>query len=225
MIATNKYGKYVIPDNHDRPVTQKLREGKVYEPDTIKFLRNNHNNGSIVTAGTYIGDFLPGISKACRHKIYGFEPVPENYKYAKINCLLNDLDNVLLQNICLSDHTGTIKMRVFDVETGNTLGGGSHVTTNPASRDIDVPCKRLDSLIPSDDLITIIQLDVERHEESVLAGAVNTINDNKPIIIVETLPQEFYNFYLQPLDYTIHSKKLHNNSILYIENKHKNLIF
>ena len=34
-IYVNDYGKYYIPPHHDRPVTQALKKGKIYEHNTI----------------------------------------------------------------------------------------------------------------------------------------------------------------------------------------------
>ena len=83
IICKNKYGTYIIPASHNRPVTYELKRGSIYEPLTIEFILKNFNNQSIVTAGTYIGDFLPAFKNV--NNVYAFEPVEENYIYANIN--------------------------------------------------------------------------------------------------------------------------------------------
>ena len=44
LICKNKYGTFIVPKEHNRPVTRALRKGKVYEPKTIEFIRKNYNN-------------------------------------------------------------------------------------------------------------------------------------------------------------------------------------
>ena len=83
LLCENKYGTYIVPASHNRPVTNELKRGSVYEPFTIEFIQKNFNNQSIVTAGTYIGDFLPAFKDI--KNVYAFEPVEENYIYVR-NC-------------------------------------------------------------------------------------------------------------------------------------------
>ena len=221
MICTNKYGKYVIPKNHTRPVTNCLRKGIPFEPETIEFVRNNHNNLPIVTAGTYIGDFLPAFKNI--RTVFAFEPVPENYKYAHINKILNDLNNVSLENLCLSDNNEDNRM----VISNNNIprGGASRIIDSPVNKSdkiITVKSIQLDDYLEGkNNRISIIQLDVEGHEDCVLKGAMKTIEACTPIIIVETRPKiDTYNK-LVSLGYSYHTRRLHGNHILYVKNEHK----
>ena len=77
MVAYNKYGGYFTPlSSRRRPAVQSILMGKIHEPDTISFMRNSCNSGDIIHAGTFFGDFLPGLSSALSDnaKIWAFEP-------------------------------------------------------------------------------------------------------------------------------------------------------
>ena len=220
IICKNKYGTYIIPASHNRPVTSELKRGSIYEPFTIEFILKNFNNQSIVTAGTYIGDFLPAFKNV--NNVYAFEPVEENYIYANINKKINSLNNVILENMCLSNISDTKNM--VTCINGVLCGGGSKIIQNDqkSSNNIIEKVKsiELDKYLDSNIPISIIQLDVEGHETEVLGGSMQTIQKYKPIIIVETKPTKIIEEKLFNMGYNYHAVKLHDNKIMYIETKH-----
>lgn len=221
ILCQNKYGTYVVPASHKRPVTYELKRGSVYEPFTIEFIQKNFNNQSIVTAGTYIGDFLPAFKDITN--VYAFEPVEENYVYANINKKVNSLNNVILENMCLSNISENKNM--VTCINGVFCGGGSKIIKNEqkSSNNIieKVKSVELDEYLDKSIPISIIQLDVEGHESEALEGGMQTIEKYKPIIIVETKPAKLTEDKLLNMGYIYHAVKLHDNKILYVEGKHK----
>lgn len=221
IYCKNMYGVYRLPSSHNRPVVNELKNGNVYEPATIKFILKNNNGDAIITAGTYVGDFLPAFKYIS--KVYAFEPSKENYMYSKINISLNNLLNVELKNYCLSNKNGY--QNFITCDNGIKLGGGSHVWNGyceyPNKVIENVESVTLDKYFENNNIkISIIQLDVEGHESEVLEGAINIIQQNKPIIIVESKPKPHIQQKLFDLDYSYHQKTLHANSILYIKSLH-----
>ena len=221
LICKNKYGTFIVPKEHKRPVTHALRNGKVYEPNTIEFIRKNYDNKNIVTAGTYIGDFLPAFHNI--PKVFAFEPVTENYIYANLNKNLNNLDNVTLENLCLSN-INTKQNMVTHINNVPCGGGSSIIQIDSLSenkRTEEVTSIKLDDYLNHNrSPISIIQLDVEGHETQVIEGGIKTIEKNKPIIIIESKPKKYIKNKLFELGYSYHHTKLHHNTILYIKNKH-----
>lgn len=221
LLYENKYGTYIVPASHNRPVTNELKRGSVYEPFTIEFIQKNFNNQSIVTAGTYIGDFLPAFKDI--KNVYAFEPVEENYIYANLNKKINSLNNVTLENMCLSN-VNEQKNMITSIN-GVLCGGGSKIIHNEqkSSNNIieKVKSVELDKYLDKSIPISIIQLDVEGHETEALEGGMQTIEKYKPIIIVETKPTKITEDKLFSMGYNYHAVKLHDNKILYIEGKHK----
>jgi len=175
-IAYNKYGGFCIPlASHHRPAAQKVLSGKVYEQETIDYIvRNVARGGDIIHAGTYFGDFLPALSRACTDggKVWAFEPNPENYRCATITKSINHLKNVELTNAGLGSKKGTLYMRVLD-EGGRALGGASHfvgaeIENNHQLSEVEIV--KVDDAVASNRQVSILQLDVEGFEKSALMG-------------------------------------------------------
>ncbi|WP_299392789.1 FkbM family methyltransferase [Pelagibius sp.] len=195
-IAYTESGGFCVPlSSRHRPAARRILEGSVYEPDTIAFLTAHCGDGDIVHAGTYFGDFLPALSRACSRdaKIWAFEPNPENFRCASVTRALNVLDNVHLTNCGLGASGGSAVMQVRSPD-GRALGGGSQLqnqgTALSADLTVEVGIVALDDVIPPDRGVSIIQLDVEGFEQEALSGAMKTLSRCKPILVLETLPEE-----------------------------------
>ena len=145
----NEYGGYCLPESSlHRTAPRKVLRAKVYEPDTIAFMREHCGGGDVVHAGTYFGDFLPGVASALDPgcTLWAFEPNRENYRCANITALINDLDNVQLTNAGLGQQRETLWFRTRDAD-GTPLGGKSHVVAAAASNS------------SSDDQVDIVTID------------------------------------------------------------------
>ena len=67
-----------------------------------------------------------------------------------------------------------------------------------------VPVFRIDDLVPGDRHVSMIHLDVERHEREALTGALGTIARCRPAILVETVPEgAWLDAHLAPLGYAV----------------------
>lgn len=186
-VFENIYGRYSVPDGLDaRPAVKRVKAGEVYEPKTIAFMRETVGTGDIIHAGTFFGDFLPGLSSAMAPdaRIWAFEPNPVSAHHAAETIALNDLSNVTLTNAALSNQTGVIHFRTHD-ETGAALGGHSHFADGSGAGVEEVQSVMLDFAVPLDRPVSILQLDVEGHEIEALWGAYHIINRWKPILVLE----------------------------------------
>ena len=164
-----------------------ILHGQVWEPETIAFMRDNCGGGDIIHAGTYFGDFLPGLSAAIsdRALLWAFEPNKENYRCASITVELNALHHrVKLTHAALGPKEGAVMLSVVD-DSGRSIGGMSHVNERGNESVTQIA---LDGFIPGDRLISILQLDVEGYEEGALRGGEHLIRRAKPILILETVP-------------------------------------
>jgi FkbM family methyltransferase len=192
-IAYNGFGGYCIPlSSRHRPAAQTVLGGRVYEPRTIAYLTSRCGDGDIVHAGTYFGDFLPALSRACvpEARIWAFEPNPENYRCAVITCCINGLDRVELINAALGEKQGALPMLTKD-ERGRGMGGGSRIVANLDAGGTElVKVVTVDEVVPPDLTVSILQLDVESHEKEALLGAAETIRRSSPIIVLESLPED-----------------------------------
>jgi len=188
-IAYNELGGYAIPlSSRHRLTAQEILKGRIYEKETIDFIKRSYNFGDIIHAGTYFGDFLPALSRVLDKSsaVWAFEANVENYKCAKLTLLINSLFNVNLENYGLSDQNGTKKF-VISSKSGLPLGGGSKIIDDNVEGSLyeEVDVVSIDSIVPEDRHISIIHLDIEGHEQQALQGGLNTIKRCMPILIFE----------------------------------------
>lgn len=194
QIAYNRLGAYCVPESsRQRPAAQAVLRGDVYEAQTIELLRQQCGRGDVVHAGTYFGDFLPGVASALKPgaKLWAFEPNAENYRCARLTVELNDLQNVVLTHAALGEAAGTSFLLTSDREA-QSLGGASHLLASDAPSDssrghlVQVVC--IDDAVPIERHVSVLQLDVEGHEQRALAGALRTLERCRPLLILEELP-------------------------------------
>lgn len=132
IIKYNKYGGYCIPIKAiHRPAAHMILSNRVYESQTIEFIRNNAKGGDIIHAGTFFGDFLPALATAIQGhaKIWAFEPNPESYRCAQITILINNIKNTHLTNAGLGARNDISFIETVD-DHGNELGGASRITSS-----------------------------------------------------------------------------------------------
>lgn len=192
--AENQFGKYCIPKSSaHRPAAEKVLSGGVYEKKTIAFIRRNAANGDVVHAGTYFGDFIPGVATALQTDalLWAFEPNHENFSCAEKTISLNALNNVRLHHCGLGKKTETLPFQTRS-SSGESLGGASRFSRKALVKGEhhlceNVPIRRIDDVVSRDRLVSIIHLDVEGYEQSALIGAKQTLVRCKPILILEIL--------------------------------------
>ena len=185
LYAENHYGRYMFPVSlSHRPVCQVLSRSDVWEPNLVKFVRQHIGNKSMIHAGTFIGDMIPAFSSGTKGTIYAFEPVKQHYNIAVENIKLNSLSNVIIKNNGLSNKREVLQMTTTNRHSED-LGGGSFISSEG---NVEVDCVTIDTVIPSQAKISIIQLDIEGYETHAIQGAKKVIMKNRPILILETLP-------------------------------------
>jgi FkbM family methyltransferase len=200
-LCVNEFGRYAIPlSSSYRPAAQTVLRGDVWERDTVELLRA-HADRDVVHAGTYFGDFLPGVSAVMKpgRTVYAFEPNAENHACAEWTIVLNGLDNVRLQRAALGDANTTRQMQTS--WNGQALGGASRIADGEGPGYAYINAVRLDDVLPPGSDIGVLQLDVEGFEEPALAGALGTISRCRPMLILETVPEAFIASRLAPLGY------------------------
>jgi FkbM family methyltransferase len=198
----------------------RILAGEIYEPQTIKFLATNCSDGDLVHAGTYFGDFLPALSRACAPGalVWAFEPNFENFRCAEITCLINGLKNVRLMHAALGEKAETRIIATTDAR-GAALGGasrllGDHTMGRPGKTE-KVNVAPVDQLVPQERRVSIVQLDVEGQEQRALFGCLQTIIRWRPVIVVETSPDvTWFEEHLAPLGYGA-GPRIHGNHVFW----------
>lgn len=175
-----------------RQAAQRVLAGEVWERETLDYLMQSCGSGDVVHAGTYFGDFLPALARACAGGIvWAFEPNPNSFRCASMTARLNDLSNIELMNAALGAATDTVPMLVKG-KRGRDLGGASRI--GPEAKEaapghaVEVQVVMLDDVVPDDRNISLMHLDVEGLEREAMLGALRTIRRCRPVLVLESLP-------------------------------------
>ena len=192
IIASNKHGRYCVPkSSQSRPAARTVLAGEVWEEKTISLMAMNCGDADIVHAGTYFGDFLPGLSRALKPgaRLWAFEPSHENFLCAQQTIALNDLTNVSLIRAGLGARSdeGSLCVSI----AGEARGGSSSLmrSKKPDAVYEDVQILALDDVVPPERHVSVMQFDVEDYEQQALKGARNILKRCLPLLILEMLPQ------------------------------------
>jgi FkbM family methyltransferase len=125
-------------------------------------------------------------------QVVAFEPGSVACTLLELNLAMNDVDNVEVQPVGLSDRAGTAK---YSVNWKNL--GGSYVPSlgKPKLRselydvnDVDIDLVPGDSILDPDSPVGFVKIDVEGMESHVLRGLDRTIDRYRPVIMLEQLP-------------------------------------
>jgi len=151
--------------------------------DYINYLKKKKNKNLIICdIGAQSGSFTLLSSLHPETIWHSFEPVKISFKLLKKNIEINNIKNVNIYNIALSNFKGNDKIKIPN--NGHlglpTLGKTPRHIDSFFEEDIYVDY--LDNILEKTDLIKI---DVEGAEIHVLEGMENIIKKYKPIILLE----------------------------------------
>jgi FkbM family methyltransferase len=99
-----------------------------------------------------------------------------------------------------------------DPASGNALGGRSRFTAGSDGKDLErVEVVAIDEVVPKERTVSVIHLDVEGFEQEALTGALARIQKDRPLLILETVPdEEWLAHNLYPLGYKKDGMVCHN---------------
>ena len=164
-----------------------------YEPE-IKLIEEFVISGTDgLDIGVYQGIYSYEISKYAK-TVHAFEFNPIIFSFLNRN-IYKIINNIKLYNFGLSSRDGKTTLRIpirnklaneENYEEFFEMGRATIHNKNEFNkfRSFDVNVKKLDNL-QFENPISFIKIDVEGHEIEVIEGAIETINKNKPILLVE----------------------------------------
>jgi len=156
-----------------------------YEPHLADFIRRVLEPGMVaVDVGANVGRHMLTMSRLVGEAghVYAFEPNSENCRALMLTIRENDLSNVELIPVALSDRIGAI---AFTQAIGGN-GGFLYFIDDPVLHPncSVVPTIPLDTLIDPVRL-DFIKVDVEGAEHLVISGAMDLIRKHRPVIVTE----------------------------------------
>lgn len=158
-----------------------------------------HWPGRIIDVGANTGFY--SLLALCAHEnntVLGFEPDPNVLAILRQNIELNSLSSRMkIEPIALSDKRGEAKLYIplqdhGLVESSSSLESGFK---SEHSEEVTVPVDLLDNRITQSTTITLIKIDVEGHEKSMMMGGEATIELHRPIVIVELLDTADFKYF------------------------------
>jgi len=124
--------------------------------------------------------------------VISFEPNPQARRYFSENCALNQVDNVRIESVALSNEEGSTK---FFVQKGPVSWNSSLFQdfASQKGRDdvetIDVQLSTLNRYVRDHGIVPkVIKIDAEGAECLILKGAMETIEEHRPAVIMEFNP-------------------------------------
>lgn len=172
----------IIDPSVDRGVELSLHETGTYEKGILDFIKKNfQKEGCFVDVGANIGLMSIFVAKNFpTSRVVSFEAHPVTKSILDDNIELNQIHNILVHPIALSNVAGNVM--IYDNWEVNR-GGASIKFNTGTSSGIAVKCAALDEFPELNP--TIIKIDVEGAEWDVLQGAKEVIQRCKPILIIE----------------------------------------
>ena len=146
---------------------------------------NQVKNKNIIDAGGYIGDSAILFSDYTDKNVYSFEPFLHHYNMMLKTIELNKKNNIIPVNIALGDENKELSL----YSSGN-LNMGLSIEANSKQSDINqienkVKMVTLDSYVKENNIeVGLIKTDLEGFEQPFLKGAINTIKEQKPVLII-----------------------------------------
>lgn len=159
-----------------------------YSKREMHFLRDlapKKDNGYFLDIGANVGTtsvyFRKNICSTLKY--IAFEPLKINYKYLRLNCILNDCDDIQVENIGLSNTNEVKNMVLFDGAFGSSMvmeGNGTYekcqfMTLDNYMRKNNIAAEEL----------SYIWVDVQCHELEVLEGALETLKQSEAALYIE----------------------------------------
>lgn len=151
-----------------------------YERDAQRIFARHVRPGDVVwDIGANVGFFTLLASRLVGDggAVYAFEPLPRNLHYLGAHIELNDIRNVHIKEIALSDRKGTAR---FMLATNPAMGGVSE------KGDLEVQTDTIDGLtsLGSVQVPSFIKMDIEGGESAALSGGMALLREIRPAILL-----------------------------------------
>lgn len=118
-------------------------------------------------------------------KVYAFEAHPVTARYLRKNLALNNVSNVVVYNLALSDKEGSVGFSSFQSDDQNCV--------SDADNALMVKALPLDDVCSSISTIALLKIDVEGYEKVVLEGGRRTL-ESVSVVYLEVNEDAFRKF-------------------------------
>jgi FkbM family methyltransferase len=170
---------------------------KVWENDALKLWCEELNaEGIVIDVGAYLGIYSIVAAKLGAHKVISIEPNQKVFQQLRRNLDLNSCTSIVeVYEVAVGAEEAEVslltpKNRPFS-SAAKILEPGDKKTHNKQNQLLKVSMTTLDALLMGNhDKVSIIKIDAEGYELSVLRGASSILSFSTPAMIIEVLSLE-----------------------------------
>jgi FkbM family methyltransferase len=187
LVHASTGAKFVVP-HLSEPIAFHLLVDGCYEPETEARILSSLSSGDVfVDVGANVGLFTVGAGRAVgpSGRVLAFEPSPFVFPYLRRNVQLNDLPNVEVLELALSDCERD--RAPFYPAPHDHFGMGA-LAPQFNGESCLVRTRTLDEILEEKKIrrVAVLKVDVEGHELAVLRGARRLLERSEsPIVIFE----------------------------------------
>jgi FkbM family methyltransferase len=195
-LAEFKDNKYLMNCRPGDYIESFLCINGCWEPHIITLISQflDRSSGAMLDVGANIGaNTIPLSVNHKDTKFYCYEPHPDVFAILESNIKMNKLDNVIPENIAVSNIEGT-SLKFYAQKGSSNMGlSGLKLNTDVDEfEEIQVAANSLDDIFPNgSEKISLIKIDTQGTEPDVLASARNLIARDRPVIFFE-FEDEYY---------------------------------
>lgn len=170
-----------------------------YEKDNIRIINDRVKSGMVIMdIGAHIGLMTAILGKKVgpTGKVFSFEPTPSTFKILQKTVAINNLSHATVNPFAVSDKKGTLSFYVSEHDADNSNSLSNSKRTDRTEGTVDVQVVSVDDYIKEHNSgkVDFIKIDVEGAELKLLKGAVQTIRNNYPDMILALHPASIRNF-------------------------------
>lgn len=155
-----------------------------YEKRNVEIIRrlSKGRSGTLMDVGANIGNHALLLAGGFA-RVAAFEPNPLTLPRLRANLALNEPHNVTVFPFGLSDRDATLP---FHAESGRNPGASRFLDAETDGSH-SLPVRLGDDVVAEHALspVATLKIDVEGHEEAVLAGLAGTIARDRPLVFLE----------------------------------------
>jgi FkbM family methyltransferase len=160
----------------------------------VQNLDEYKDNGWFFDVGANVGIYVWEVRKVCpTRKILAFEPNPANLALLEMTRKEAEIQNLELCPDALSNQTDEVSFSQDPLTSATGCIRGDEKPwieqyLNGSTNQITINTRTMDSAVDDNKIPSLIKIDVEGHEVEVLEGAVRTLSNTKPLLIIESFP-------------------------------------
>jgi len=170
----------------------------LYDYDDMNFLvRYLRPEDCFLDIGANIGVYsLLAASKIKTGSIYAFEALPKNYQRLQENIALNQISNIQIYQVAISDQVGEICLNLAE---GDSM---PFITEETNQKTIKVSTNTLDNLLDQEVInnLTLAKMDIEGAELLAFKGATSILAQNHPYVWILEINDSVQHFGHQKQD-------------------------